>query len=112
MTNQQVFVSPAAVAQIKLQMQKRGSSDTHIRLGVRSGGCQGFSYVIQFEDITPKEKDAIFPIDGIIVVVDRKSLIHLDGCTLDWEVSLMKQGFKFQNPKEQRSCGCGNSFSV
>jgi iron-sulfur cluster assembly protein len=112
MTDQQIFVSPAAVEQIKLQMQRRGSSDTHLRLGIKSGGCQGFSYVIQFEDTTPKEKDAIFPIDGIIVVVDRKSLVYLNGCTLDWECSLIKQGFKFQNPNESKQCGCGKSFNV
>lgn len=112
MTNYQIFVSPAAIEQIKLQMQQRGSSDTYIRLGIKGGGCQGFSYVIRFEDKLPREKDAIFQIDGVNVVVDHKSLLYLNGCTLDWERSLVRQGFKFSNPNVHSYCGCGSSFNV
>jgi iron-sulfur cluster assembly protein len=111
MTEHQIFVSPSAIEQIKLQMQKRGLPDMYLRLGVKAGGCQGFSYVIRFEDHAPKERDAIFQIDGVNVVVDHKSLLYLNGCTLDWEYSLVKQGFKFSNPNEQHTCGCGRSFS-
>lgn len=110
--NYQVTVSPAAVEQIKLQLQKRDTPNSFLRLGLKGGGCSGFSYVIQFEDSKPGEKDYTFQTGGISLVVDKKSLIYLNGCTLDWEQTLIYRGFKFINPNEKSKCGCGHSFSV
>lgn len=94
------------------KLTKRGTPDAAIRLGIKGGGCSGFSYVIQFEDEGPRERDRVFEVDGIRFIVDKKSLIYLAGSTLDYERTLMFQGFKFRNPNEASSCGCGHSFTV
>lgn len=108
----QIFVSTSAAAQIKEQFKKRGTPDAYLRLGVKGGGCSGFSYVLQYEDSVPREKDFLFIIHDIKVVVDKKSIIYLNGSTLDWEKTLIYQGFKFVNPQEKNKCGCGTSFSI
>lgn len=113
----QVTVSPRAVEAIKKQIAKRGKPNTALRLGIRGGGCSGFSYVIEFHDGEPRAKDNVYDYvaeDGtsVRVVVDKKSLVFLAGTELDWEQTLMQQGFKFVNPNEKTSCGCGHSFTV
>lgn len=110
-------VTPKAVEAIKKQIQKRGAPDTSLRVGIKGGGCSGFSYVIQFHDGPPHAKDRVFDYtaeDGtpVRVVCDPKSLIYLSGAALDWEQTLMQQGFKWRNPHEKSSCGCGHSFNV
>src|SRR5574337_1944250 len=111
MTDFNVSVSPKAVEQIKFQLNKRNTPNSYIRLGIKGGGCSGYSYVIQFEDDTPGNRDLVFVVDGISVVVDNKSILYLNGCTLDWEQTLMNRGFKFINPNERAKCGCGHSFT-
>src|SRR5438045_6094919 len=107
-----VSLSPKAIEMAKKQLAKRGTPDAAIRLGLRGGGCSGFTYVIEFSDDPPRERDRVFDFDGVRVYVDPKSLIYLAGTVLDWEQTLMYQGFKFKNPHEATSCGCGHSFSV
>jgi iron-sulfur cluster assembly protein len=112
-----ITVSPKAVEAILRQMKKRGTMDASLRLGIRGGGCSGFSYVIEFHDGAPHARDRVFEYtaaDGtpVRVVVDPKSLVYLNGTELDWEQTLMRQGFKFNNPQEKTSCGCGHSFTV
>ena len=112
-----ISVSASAVDAIARQMKKRGTPDAALRLGIRGGGCSGFSYVIEFHDGAARARDRVFnhvASDGttVRVLVDPKSLVYLDGSTLDWEQTLMRQGFKFVNPNEKSSCGCGSSFSV
>ena len=110
--NAAITLSSKAVEMAKKQLGKRGTPDAAIRLGLRGGGCSGFSYVIEFSDDPPRERDRVFSFDGVRVYVDPKSLIYLAGTVLDWEQTLMYQGFKFRNPNEAASCGCGHSFSV
>jgi iron-sulfur cluster assembly protein len=110
-------VSPQAVDAIARQMKKRGTLEASLRLGIRGGGCSGFSYVIEFHDGPPHARDRVFDqvaSDGtpVRVVVDPKSLVYLNGTVLEWEQTLMRQGFKFANPNEKAGCGCGTSFSV
>jgi len=112
-----ISVTPKAVEMIKKQVEKRAVPSTALRHGVRGGGCSGFSYVIEFHDGEPRAKDHVFDFtaaDGtpVRVVVDKKSLVYLAGMTLDWEQTLLQQGFKFVNPNEKTSCGCGHSFTV
>lgn len=112
-----ITVTPQAVDAIARQVQRRGTPDTSLRLGVRGGGCSGFSYVIEFFDGAPQARDKVFAFsasDGtaVRVVVDPKSLLYLTGTVLDWEQSLMRQGFKFTNPNATGGCGCGSSFTV
>ena len=108
----QIFVSATAAEEVKKQLTKRSTPESYLRLGVKGGGCSGFSYVLQFEDNPPKAKDILFEIEGVRVIVDCKSIIYLNGSTLDWEKTLMNHGFKFVNPNEKFSCGCGHSFTV
>ncbi len=105
-------ITAAAAKAARAQLDKRGSAEAMIRLGIRGGGCSGFSYVIEFEDKAPRERDRVFEQDGVRFVVDKKSLLYLAGTVLDWEKTLMQQGFKFRNPNEKSSCGCGHSFQV
>jgi iron-sulfur cluster assembly protein len=107
-----ITITPEAAEQVKKQLEKRGTPNGYLRLGLKGGGCSGFSYILQFEDGPPKDRDKTFECEGVNIVVNQKSLIYLNGTTLDWEMGLLKQGFKFLNPNEKTSCGCGNSFSV
>ena len=101
-----------AIKRIRLAMAKEGVSPEEggLRLGVMGGGCSGLSYSIKF-DTRPRERDRIYEFDGVRVFVDPKSFLYLHGMTLDYEETLMRQGFNFINPNSTRSCGCGSSFS-
>lgn len=112
MTDKTITISDAALIQVKKQLSKRDNPNGALRLGVRGGGCSGFSYALMFEDNEPSAKDLVFEFDGVKVFVDKKSIIYLNGCILEWEKTLMYQGFKFVNPNEASKCGCGHSFAV
>jgi iron-sulfur cluster assembly protein len=105
-------VTDRAVKKIRVAMAKEGVSPEEggLRLGVMGGGCSGLSYSIKF-DTRPRERDRIYDFDGVRVFVDPKSFLYLHGMTLDYEETLMRQGFNFINPNSSRSCGCGSSFS-
>ena len=112
-----IAVSPQAVEAIRAQLTKRGTPEGAIRIGIKGGGCSGFSYVIEFEDNPPRTGDLVleFAEEGkatVRVICDKKSIIYLGGSVLDWEKTLMFQGFKFKNPQEATRCGCGHSFTV
>lgn len=107
-----VSITPKAVEMAKQKLAKRGTPDAALRIGIRGGGCSGYSYVLEFSDEPPRERDRVFEFDGLRVFVDPKSLLYLSGTVVDWEQTLMYQGFKFKNPHEVSSCGCGQSFSV
>jgi iron-sulfur cluster assembly protein len=105
-------VTERAIKRIRVAMAKEGVSPEEggLRLGVMGGGCSGLSYSIKF-DTRPRERDRIYEFDGVRVFVDPKSFLYLHGMTLDYEETLMRQGFNFVNPNSSRSCGCGSSFS-
>ncbi len=112
-----IAITQGAVDAIGAQIKKRNVPDTSLRVGIRGGGCSGFSYVIEFHDGAPRARDTVYDLvatDGsaVRVVVDKKSLLYLNGATLEWEKTMMRQGFKFVNPNEKSSCGCGTSFTV
>ncbi len=112
-----ISIAQSAVDAIAAQIKKRNVEGTSLRVGIRGGGCSGFSYVIEFHDGAPQARDVVYDLkatDGtdVRVVVDKKSLLYLNGATLEWEKTLMRQGFKFVNPNEKASCGCGTSFTV
>jgi iron-sulfur cluster assembly protein len=100
-----------AIEMAKQAIERRGQATFGLRLGVRGGGCSGVSYAIEFAD-KARGRDHVFVYDGLNVIVDPKSLIYLRGSVLDYEVKLMQHGFKFRNPNEKASCGCGESFTV
>lgn len=112
-----ITISQRAVDAVSAQIKSRGVAGTALRVGIRGGGCSGFSYVVEFHDGEPRARDVVYDLkatDGtdVRIVVDKKSLLYLNGSTFDWEKSLMRQGFKFINPNEKSSCGCGTSFTV
>ena len=112
-----VAVSAGAVDAIRRQLGKRGTPDAAIRVGVRGGGCSGFSYVIEYDDKPARAGDIVmeFAEEGkatVRVFCDKKSILYLQGSVLDWEKTLMYTGFKFKNPQEASRCGCGHSFTV
>jgi iron-sulfur cluster assembly protein len=107
-----VTITDGAVAYAKQRLAQRGTPDAAIRLGVRGGGCSGFSYVIEFSDDPPKERDYVIDADGVRFYVDKKSFVYLAGSALDFEKTLVFSGFKFKNPQEASRCGCGHSFTV
>ena len=112
-----ISVSDAAVQAIRAQLAKRGTPEGAIRVGIRGGGCSGFSYVIEFDDKPPRTGDLVLEFAEqdkatVRVFCDKKSILYLGGSVLDWEKTLMFQGFKFKNPHEATRCGCGHSFTV
>jgi iron-sulfur cluster assembly protein len=107
-----VQVTDKALARIRTAIVKEGISPEQggLRLGVQGGGCSGLSYNIRF-DTQPRERDRVFQFGDVRVFVDPKSFIYLHGMTLDYQETLMQQGFVFVNPNSTKSCGCGTSFS-
>ena len=108
-----LIVTPSAVRRIRVILAKEGISldEGGLRLGVKGGGCSGLSYSVGF-DTQPRERDNIFSFEDVRVFIDPKSYVFLRGMKLDYEETLMRQGFNFINPNSARSCGCGTSFSV
>ena len=112
-TAKSVQVTERALERVRAAMEKEGISPEQggLRLGVQGGGCSGLSYNIRF-DTQPRERDRVFQFGSVRLFVDPKSFIYLGGMILDYENSLIKQGFNFVNPNASRSCGCGSSFSA
>jgi len=106
-----INVTSKAIGKIKEAFAKNGVSEGGLRLGVQGGGCSGLSYLFKLE-AKERPKDSVFDFGGVKVFVDPKSLLYLDGMTLDYKESLIHSGFVFENPNATKSCGCGTSFSV
>ena len=106
-----IQVTPKALTKIRETFARQGVTGGGLRLGVQGGGCSGLSYQFKYE---PRQRptDNVFDYDGIQVFVDPKSMLYLDGMTLDYKESLMYSGFAFDNPNAKKSCGCGTSFSA
>ena len=83
----------------------------YVRVGVKSGGCSGLSYDLTFDN-KQEEKDKVFDENGIKIIVDKKSFLYLVGTVLEYSGGLNGKGFVFNNPNANRTCGCGESFSL
>ena len=86
-------------------------SKDYVRVGVKSGGCSGLSYDLKFDN-EQQEKDKVFEDNGVRIIVDKKSFLYLIGTTLEYSGGLNGAGFVFNNPNANRTCGCGESFSL
>jgi iron-sulfur cluster assembly protein len=104
-------VTPKAILKIREAFAKQGIGEGYLRLGVLGGGCSGLSYQFRF-DTKRRANDYAFEFEGVQIVIDPKSMLYLNGLTLDYKESLMQSGFAFENPNAQKSCGCGTSFSA
>lgn len=107
-----IHLTDSAIKALKEKLVARNTPDAYIRLGVKGAGCKGFTYVIQFEDNKPREKDIEFSFDDVKVLIDKKSILYLEDSILDFEKTFIAQGFKFTNPNEQSKCWCGQSFAA
>ena len=110
-----IVLADSAVRRLKELLEQRQTPEAGLRLAVKGGGCSGFMYVLELDRDVDEKYDRILEIEGIPVVVDRKSLLLLAGMTLNYTGDLHilgEGGFEFQNPNAQRSCGCGTSFQV
>lgn len=107
-----IGITERAAKEIKriLEDQKLPAG-TGLRVGVKGGGCSGFSYTLGFDDHVG-EVDQVTDVDGVRVICDPKSFLYLSGTEIDFEDNLMGRGFKFGNPNASKTCGCGESFSV
>jgi iron-sulfur cluster assembly protein len=106
-----VLLTNSAVAEAKRLIAKDARANLALRLKVKGGGCTGLLYDLDFDD-TATEKDNVFEFDGLKVLVDPKSYVYLRGIELDFTGGLNGRGFEFRNPNANRSCSCGQSFSV
>lgn len=105
-----VTVTEAAAKHITKYLSRRGKG-VGVRLGVKTTGCSGLAYKLEYADDVAAE-DVVFELSGIKVLVDPKSLPYLDGTELDFVREGLNEGFKFNNPNERDRCGCGESFRV
>lgn len=105
-----ITLTEQAASKVKQQLERRGTGNG-IRVGVRTTGCSGLAYTIEYVDIPTKE-DVSFISNGVHVFVDPKSLAYLEGIEMDWVRNGLNEGFDFINPNEKDRCGCGESFRV
>ncbi len=108
-----IKVSETAKKKVVELMQDDGFNPTehYVRVGVKSGGCSGLSYDLKF-DKSQEEDDKVFEDNGVKIIVDKKSFLYLIGTTLEYSGGLNGTGFVFNNPNANRTCGCGESFSL
>ena len=105
-----ISMSQAATDHVNRYLSNRGQG-LGVRLGVRTTGCSGMAYVLEFVDDAADE-DAVFESRGVTVVIDPKSMVYLDGTELDYVKEGLNEGFQFNNPNAKNECGCGESFNV
>jgi len=105
-----ITLSDSAAERVKKFLESRGKG-VGLRLGVRTSGCSGMAYVLEFVDEI-EENDAVFEDHGIKIIIDPKSLVYLDGTQLDFKREGLNEGFEFNNPNVKDMCGCGESFTV
>ncbi|TYA47721.1 iron-sulfur cluster assembly protein IscA [Aggregatibacter actinomycetemcomitans] len=105
-----ITLTESAADRVKTFLAKRGKG-IGLRLGVKTSGCSGLSYMLEFVDAL-NEDDQVFEQHGVKVIVDTKILVYLDGTQLDFTKEGLNEGFKFANPNVKDECGCGESFNV
>jgi iron-sulfur cluster assembly protein len=105
-----ISLTAAAAKHVSDFIANRGKGEG-IRLGVKTSGCSGLAYVLEFVD-NAEAGDAMFEAHGVKVFVDPKSLVYLDGMEMDFVKEGLNEGFKFTNPNQKGECGCGESFTV
>ena len=106
-----ISLTPSAVEWVKRSRAKEGKEGQALRIGVKAGGCSGYSYFMGFTT-AQRAGDLVLEYEGLQVFVDAKSAPLLDGTVVDYQRGLLGSGIQFQNPRVKKSCGCGESFSI
>ena len=110
-TSSPIRLTPGAIQQLdRLRQEQRVPADFGLRIGVKGGGCSGFSYMLGFDE--QKEKDTVYDFEGIRIFMDKAHSLYLLGMEIDWLEGLNNRGFIFNNPNAKETCGCGTSFSA
>ncbi len=106
-----VTITASAMKELKAIKATQNITDEHgLRIGVKGGGCSGFSYILGFD--LEKEKDQVYQINGMKILMEKSHGLYLIGMEIDWEEGLDNRGFSFNNPNASDTCGCGSSFSA
>ncbi|MBU2898584.1 iron-sulfur cluster assembly protein IscA [Vibrio hepatarius] len=105
-----ITMTETAASRVRTFLESRGKG-VGLRLGVKTTGCSGMAYVLEFVDEL-NEGDEVFDFQGVKVIIDKKSLVYLDGTELDYIKEGLNEGFEFNNPNAKSECGCGESFNV
>ena len=108
---QLMTISEAAAARVKELIAQRGKPTAGVRIGVRTKGCSGLSYTLEFAD-SQQPMDEVVETEGVKLLIDHKASLFLIGTEMDYEEEKLKSGFVFRNPNEKGRCGCGESFHV
>jgi len=106
-----ISLTQGALNQLRRIYSEQNLSEDHgLRIGVKGGGCSGFSYVLGFD--VQKDKDEVYELDGFRIFMEKSHAIYLLGMEVDWIDGLNNRGFTFSNPNAKETCGCGTSFSA
>lgn len=106
-----ISLTEGAIEALKRIQSEQQIPDTHgIRVGVKGGGCSGYTYILGFDE--KKEKDDAYEVDGFAVFIQKAHALYLIGMEIDWQDGLNNRGFTFNNPNAKETCGCGTSFSA
>jgi iron-sulfur cluster assembly protein len=106
-----ITVTPAAVRQVKRLLDQRNVPSVGIRIGIKTRGCSGLSYYIEYADVK-NPYDEVVEVDGVTILIDPKATMFILGVVMDFETTELESGFTFKNPNEKGRCGCGESFHV
>jgi len=106
-----ITLTDNAATKVREILDNENKEDSALRLGVKGGGCSGFSYTLNIDQLF-SESDQVFEDKGVKIVIDAKSFIYLSGTEVDYVENLSGSGFAFANPNATRSCGCGSSFQA
>jgi iron-sulfur cluster assembly protein len=110
-TTQPIQITESALKQLKrIKVEQNIPEDHGLRVGVKGGGCSGFSYILGFD--MQKEKDEVFDLNGMKILMEKSHALYLLGMEVDWLEGLNNRGFVFNNPNASETCGCGTSFSA
>lgn len=107
-----IAVTPRAIEMGKHKLAEAGGEHLGIRVGVKGGGCSGLMYHFELADSVKEGRDLVVDLDGLTLLVDKRSLKFLSGSVLDWNDALVEYGFRWKNPNSKKDCGCGSSFTV
>ncbi len=106
-----ISLTPAAADRVREMLASRGTPDAYVRVGVKTAGCSGLAYKLEYADGL-EMGDEVVEEHGVKVIVDAKSVLYLLGTQMDYEVEQLRSGFVFSNPNKKGECGCGESFTV